>query len=512
MSQSLSLFSAQVQFLNDHLALIHIPLDLYPFFLQPILQLIFHDVPPIEDIHPDEPDEPGLRDLRKSEPTHPAFLNVSITPVECSIVCSRELAELYFRPSAEEFNKNGPSKANQISISKEDFIAMQVDGQGLDAGQRVLELTSPLAMAGVSIFFMSTYFSDYILVPRRSKGHVTQALENRGFTFEASSDAFVNSSSNPQRRSSPPSLEAQQSPPLTPPPPTLSELQTRTFAALRKHNIHARVDKSLRIVQCAAQYSSSARRSSSPSILRPSLVTTLILDKPRFLSLTLTATDPAASILLEKRLLPRFSLDPICLVPPNQLSSDFSLDESSNNLLLISKDDVLVPIMLDLRDLPLEATGIVCGVASRLAAATQSREPNRTSGESDDGHDHDGGGDGSDSSGNHSDGVSAVEIPRNASSPLARFNNKSQNDDKSTSSLWSRKRRRMTTSMNQKKNGGQAQGAHEPLRRASSEAGSSYLDAVDISFLSTVRAGTVIVGERELERAMASLDAAEIGA
>lgn len=137
---------------NDHLALIHIPLDLYPFFLQPILQLIFHDVPPIEDIHPDEPDEPdepGLRGLRKSEPTHPAFLNVSITPVECSIVCSRELAELYFRPSAEEFNKNGPSKANQISISKEDFIAMQVDGQGLDAGQRVLELTSPLAMAGV---------------------------------------------------------------------------------------------------------------------------------------------------------------------------------------------------------------------------------------------------------------------------------------------------------------------------------------------------------------------------
>ncbi|PGH01128.1 hypothetical protein GX51_05444 [Blastomyces parvus] len=468
------LLTLEIGIQNDCLALIHIPLDLYPFFLHPILQLIFHDVPPIEDVHPDELE---LRDLNISEPTHPAFLNISITPVECSIVCSRELAELYFRPLAEKFNKNEPSKAHQVSISKEDFIVMQVDGQGLDAGQRVLELTSPLAMAGVSIFFISTYFSDYILVPRRSRGHVTQALENRGFNFEVSSDAFVNSSSNPQYRSSPPSLEAQRSPPLTPPPTSISELQTRTFASLRKHNIHARVDKSLRIVQCAAQYSSSSR-SCSPSVLRPSLVTTLILDKPRFLSLTLTATDPAASILLEKRLLPRFSLDPISFVSPNQ-HNGYSLGDSDNNLLLVSQDNVLVPIMLDLRDLPLEATGIVCGVASRLAAATQSPEPTHASGESDNDHDD-----------NDNDDVSSVELSTNGSA-ITKF-------DINQSSALSRKRRRKSEQM---------QGTHDKLHRVPSDPDSLYPDAVDISFLSTVRAGTVIVGEKELERAMASLDA-----
>lgn len=37
----------------------------------------------------------------------------------------------------------------EIQISDEDYIVIQVDGQGLDAGQRVLELTSPLAMAGM---------------------------------------------------------------------------------------------------------------------------------------------------------------------------------------------------------------------------------------------------------------------------------------------------------------------------------------------------------------------------
>jgi hypothetical protein len=36
-----------------------------------------------------------------------------------------------------------------LSISQDDFIAMQVYGEGLEAGQRVLELTSPLAMAGM---------------------------------------------------------------------------------------------------------------------------------------------------------------------------------------------------------------------------------------------------------------------------------------------------------------------------------------------------------------------------
>jgi hypothetical protein len=38
---------------------------------------------------------------------------------------------------------------SQVHITTEDFIVMQVDGEGLDAGQRVLELTSPLALAGM---------------------------------------------------------------------------------------------------------------------------------------------------------------------------------------------------------------------------------------------------------------------------------------------------------------------------------------------------------------------------
>jgi hypothetical protein len=81
------------------------------------------------------------------------FLNLSITPVECSIICSRYLADRYVRPLADLLNNLYASRKGQtkteIQISAEDYIVIQVDGQGLDAGQRVLELTSPLAMAGM---------------------------------------------------------------------------------------------------------------------------------------------------------------------------------------------------------------------------------------------------------------------------------------------------------------------------------------------------------------------------
>jgi hypothetical protein len=68
-----------------------------------------------------------------------------------------------------------------------------------------------------------------------------------------------------------------------------------------------------------------------------------------FLSLTLTDTEPI-SVLLEHRLLPRLGR---------------SLLGSRGD------EDVLVPITLDLRELPLEASGIVCGVAGRLAQGTK---------------------------------------------------------------------------------------------------------------------------------------------
>ncbi|KAJ9617082.1 hypothetical protein H2200_000803 [Cladophialophora chaetospira] len=352
---------------EPHLALIHIPIELYSLCLQPILRLLFGE----------DHDEDAAR---ISWTNRHDFLNISITPVECSIICSRHLADRFVQPLADVLNKlyartNGGAKP-EIQISAEDYIVIQVDGQGLDAGQRVLELTSPLAMAGISIFFITTYFSDYILVPFRSQRTVTKALQQRGFVFSKTVDAFVSqlSPSSPilPQGGRPTSSPFYDSPiPTTPPAKDIPELQLRTFTRLKRNNVSPSVDSTILLANCAGsreydQANEDRLRNDLLQVLlatgapKPTLET---LDfSAKFLSLTITSGEPI-SVLLEHRL----------------------LDRLGGSLLgAKEEDDALVPIMLDLRELPLEATGIVCGVAGRLAQGVDKQldmSPKSTSGD-----------------------------------------------------------------------------------------------------------------------------------
>ena len=72
-------------------------------------------------------------------------------------------------------------------------------------------------------------------------------------------------------------------------------------------------------------------------------ITKCLIHPSEFFSLTLTESE-APSLLLERNAISSFPADSLLGV----------------------KDDVLVPITLNLEPLPLEATGIVCGVASKL--------------------------------------------------------------------------------------------------------------------------------------------------
>ncbi|KAJ5134526.1 hypothetical protein N7526_005891 [Penicillium atrosanguineum] len=433
MDQSMTLIDAQVHFLEERLVLVHIPLDLYPYFFKAEEDLILEDI--------EDASEQG------SDYKQPAFLNVSITPVEVSVICPRRLVLKYFQPLLDQLNQLNTTLRSRLDVSDNDYIAMQVLGQGLEAGKRVLELTSPLAMAGISIFFISTYFSDYIIVPLHSKESVVSALENRGFHFENATAAFINplSPTSPTSERRPSDLV----PPATPPPSSVSELQTRTFENLRKRQIVPCVDDTLHLVQCAAHHQYN-REESSMSILRDALTTVLLVDNPRFLSLTLAALDPAASLLLEKRLLPRFAR-------PTSSPQDY---EDGSGLLLGSKEEYLIPIMLDLR--------IVCGVAGRLADSAGNPTPAAS-------------GEGSLVGSNESSVIGSVPAlfdTFGSRLALGHRKTKSQQLPPTTHHL-------------------------KPDVDASA-------DAVEISFLSTARAGTIIVGEYELKRAIDALEAEKV--
>jgi hypothetical protein len=252
-----------------------------------------------------------------------------------------------------------------VTISKEDYSVIVIGGEGLEAGQRVLDLTGPLALAGIPIFFITSYYCDFILVPFPARSRVIAALEDRGFVFEADANGESGHMTNPSSplfspRTRHGSTASSMEFPLTastPPPTTVSELQSKTFKLLKRNAITPLVDESIELVTCSGVKNTTATTSASnfaEGKLQLGLAKCLTnIPPPHFLSVTLTDTE-SASITLEKRLIDQFY-------------------NNGEELLLGHDGPEQVPITFDLRDLPLESTGIVCGVASRLTDGMKGR-------------------------------------------------------------------------------------------------------------------------------------------
>lgn len=335
-------------------------------------------LPPTQD-HGDLVDN-GLDGLSLDE--KPGFLNISVTPLECSIVCHDIWARRIFEPIIKQLPKE---TAKTVSISKDTYVVVRVSSPGMEAGSRVVDLTSPLALAGIPIFFITTYYSDFILVPSRDRQSVVHALLSRGFECpEDSHDSFVSPGALSHSRGLSQESDA---PPSTPPPSNVAELQgacfsaacasvasgalangkhtVRTFKMLKKHNVLPNIEPDLRLIHCSGkevlyddEYSRPARSHSGNGGHRKTWVdkvdtkfyTSLIaalVSQPRFLSLTLTEEDEP-SLLLDRCLLDNFGDS---LIGPTEVD--------------------LTPIFLDLVDVPFEATGIVAGVAGKLAEEMQ---------------------------------------------------------------------------------------------------------------------------------------------
>lgn len=260
-----------------------------------------------------------------------------------------------------------PLAKKSVSISKEDYSVIIIGGEGLEAGQRVLDLTGPLALAGIPIFFITSYYCDFILVPFTARPRVIAALEDRGFVFQADANGESGHMTNPasplfsprQRHGSTTSSLDFPFTANTPPPTTVPELQSKTFNLLKRNSISPIVDQDVKIelVTCSGikdtTASISASNFSEGKIQLGIAKCLTTVPPPSFFSVTLTDSE-SASITLEK-----------CLV------SQFY--NNGEELLLGHDGPEQVPITFDLRDLPQESTGIVCGVASRLMDGMKGR-------------------------------------------------------------------------------------------------------------------------------------------
>lgn len=349
MDRSLTLINAQIQFLDTRLALIHIPLSLYTHFIHPILKLLAL-------IGVEEDDDDGVP--RRPWSFYYPFANISVTTIECSVVCPRHLVQELFVPILSDLSAAAQAR---VSISKDDFVVIQVGGSGNEAGQRVLDLTAPLAFAGISIFFITSYYSDFVLVPQKSRHIVVSALEQQGFAFEYRPNGYAHMSHhqapcNNRRKPSSSAFDVTMPTPSTPPPTTIAEWQTKTFATLKRNNIVPVVDTTLTLASAGGHRADRATQARLTHHITASLMT---VPPPRFFILTLTDTD-SISLTMDRRLLSLFP----------HLGAD----------ILLFSDEVTVPIVLDLRGLPDESAGIVCGVAGRLLEKSNSSFPVKADG------------------------------------------------------------------------------------------------------------------------------------
>ncbi|KAL2151933.1 hypothetical protein VTH82DRAFT_5117 [Thermothelomyces myriococcoides] len=378
--------TAQVSFLDGTLSLIHIPLDLYSSLLQPILKIL---LPPSQN--PSQRASGG----RTIEDHSHGFLNISVTPIECSIVCNSSWASSVFEPAIQRLPKH---QAKAVAISRDTYIALNVYGTDMDAGSRVAELTSPLALANIPIFFITTYYSDFILVPTKDREVVVRTLLARNFVFSDDDQSrLVTANPSPTstsyHRRAPSNPEAQAA--------IVSDLQQRTFDLLKRRHVRPHVEPGLTLVQCSgirdavtpSSHPGRSRRGSGGSgggggtggtggigsggggggtTGGPSWVDTVdtrlytgivaaLAAQPRFLSLTLAQDDPP-SLLVDRALLKIFGSSLVGPVGEGWREVGEGEEEGSEQ----EGEEALVPIFLDLADFPFEATGIVSGVAGKL--------------------------------------------------------------------------------------------------------------------------------------------------
>ncbi|CDS13785.1 hypothetical protein LRAMOSA05959 [Lichtheimia ramosa] len=81
------------------------------------------------------------------------------------------------------------TSSNDMGTSPDIFRVMQVDdADGQDAsGKRISDLSEPLAQGKFSIFYMSTYQTDFVLVKERRLRQSVQTLMDHGFEFDQDS-------------------------------------------------------------------------------------------------------------------------------------------------------------------------------------------------------------------------------------------------------------------------------------------------------------------------------------
>lgn len=253
------------------------------------------------------------------------FFHIAYSPIECTVICSKVMLARLFSEPLRICNQ---LNYDDVKLIDETFLNLQVDSDGtIDNSSKILELTEPLSKNNISLFFLSSHFCDNVLIPYNLKEIVIEILSKNGFEFSDISNSYI-SSSKPHSI-----IEHSDN--------TSSEIEKNAFKAFENAGIKPMINTKSKMLLTGARTGET------------------------LYAITKTAEIIAADILPEYFSITRTSASEVSLILPSS-SKKRSIMGFSSKRIIGSTKDVIIPITIDLYKLPLDLTGIVAGVASRI--------------------------------------------------------------------------------------------------------------------------------------------------
>lgn len=253
------------------------------------------------------------------------FFHIAFTPIECTIICSSSIMRDLFMDPLRICLKLG---YDDVTLVEQKFVNIQIDsGGGSDNNKRILQLTKPLSENNISLFFLSSHFSNIVLIPYHLEDKVVSILTQNNFEFNDMSGSYIiNDKFNPTKSDLGDSS---------------STLEHRIFMLFKECNIKPVIDKKISLLLTGS---------------RSSDVTETILK---------TAENIAANNVPDYFTITRTSENEVSLILPKSSKQRGKMGFQSRNL-IGSTQDILNPVTINLQQLPLDSTGIVAGVASKI--------------------------------------------------------------------------------------------------------------------------------------------------
>lgn len=241
------------------------------------------------------------------------FFHLAFTSEEVTLMCSTKIMKKYL-------SKAMKLDSNSTLISDEFFI-IQVFSDGSNIGKKILELTQPLSLNNISLFFISNYFSDLVLVPIKEKSKALKILEESNGKDEDDVNSYIN------------------------------DLELKTFELFKNNNIKPKFVTKVKLLLTGARSGdcSEVLKQTAESISRLN-TENLVYNKrtfPEFFAITRTPTEE------------------IGLLLPYD-NEDLNKLKFSKVNIMGSLQDYYYPIFIDLKSLPIDLKGIVAGMASKL--------------------------------------------------------------------------------------------------------------------------------------------------